>query len=129
MYEHQKPSTLKIKLDTVLSKCYTEASCHRGEAAMMDDQVKVAGLSKLLLTVAERLENGIDGLLNKELLISSAAKIEALEAVASIASSMIASVPRKAKGKTLKRSLVHRDEVIALSTALREAGYPTKNYV
>jgi hypothetical protein len=96
---------------------------------MMDDQVKVMGLSKLLLTVAERLENGIEGLLNKELLISSAAKIDALEAVASIASSMIASVPKKSKGKKLKQSLVHRDEVIALSVALREAGYPTKDYV
>ena len=86
------------------------------------------GLSQLLVSIATKLENGANGL-NKELLIQTAAKMDALEAVASIASSMIASVPRRSKGKKLKRSLVHRDEVIALSTALREAGYPTKNYV
>lgn len=94
----------------------------------MNELPRVDGLSKLLLAVADRIQGDAAGL-NKELLINSAAKIDALEAVASVASTMIASVPRKAKGKTLKRSLVHRDEVIALSVALRGAGYPTKNYV
>lgn len=94
----------------------------------MNELPKVDGLSKLLLAVADRVQGEAAGL-SKELLINSAAKIDALEAVASIASSMIGSVPRKSKGKALKRSLVHRDEVIALSAALREAGYPTKNYV
>jgi hypothetical protein len=127
MYEHQKPSTLKIKLDTVLSKCYTEASCHRGEAAM-SELPKSNGLSQLLISIAGKLENGANGL-SKELLLQTAAKMDALEAVASVASTMIASVPKKSKSKKLNRSLVHRDDVIALSAALREAGYPTKNYV
>lgn len=94
----------------------------------MSELPKSNGLSQLLISIADRLEGNALGL-NKELLIQTAAKMDALEAVASAASTMIASVPRRSKGKTLKRSLVHRDEVIALSAALREAGYPTKNYV
>ena len=94
----------------------------------MNELPKSNGLSQLLLSIADRLESNALGL-NKELLIQTAAKMDALETVASVASTMIASVPRRSKGKKLKRSLVHRDEVIALSVALREAGYPTKNYV
>lgn len=94
----------------------------------MSELPKSNGLSQLLMSIADKLENGANGL-NKELLMQTAAKMDALESVAAIASSMIASVPRRSKGKKLKRSLVHRDEVLALSAALREAGYPTKNYV
>lgn len=94
----------------------------------MNELPKSNGLSQLLISIADKLENGANGL-NKELLIQTAAKMDALETVAAIASSLIGSVPRRSKGKKLKRSLVHRDEVIALSAALREAGYPTKNYV
>jgi len=94
----------------------------------MSELPKSNGLSQLLISIAGKLENGANGL-SKELLLQTAAKMDALEVVASVASTMIASVPKKSKSKKLNRSLVHRDDVIALSAALREAGYPTKNYV
>lgn len=94
----------------------------------MNEFPNATGLSKLLISVADRLENGANGL-SKDLLLSTAAKMDALEMVAEVACRMINRIPRRSKGKKSRSSLVTREEVIALSAALREAGYTTKTYV
>lgn len=87
------------------------------------------GLSQLLISIADRLEGNAIGL-NKELLIQTAAKMDALERVAEIANGMIKGIPRTTKDKKKSmKALVTRDHVIELSAALREAGFDTKNYV
>lgn len=93
----------------------------------MNELPKSNGLSQLLLSIADKLENGANGL-NKELLIQTAAKMDALEHVASVAGDMIKRVPARNKGKKSIEALVLRSHVIELSNALREAGLFAKQY-
>lgn len=94
----------------------------------MQEFPRVEGLSKFLLSIADKLENGANGL-NKDLLIQTAAKMDALEKVADLSENMIKRIPRRNKGKKSRESLVLRDDVIALGQALRETGRTTKDYV
>ena len=85
---------------------------------------EVHGLPKLLLAVADRMEGNIDGL-NKELLLQSAAQIDALELVANVATRIIDGVPHaKSKGRIAAK--VDYRLLVELMRALEAAGKHVK---
>lgn len=92
------------------------------------NMTQVQGLTKLLLGIADKLEGDVDGL-NKELLVQSAHRIHILEEVAWKAGEMIVAVPRKPKHGGGVHSMVLREDVKALATSLKAAGYNVKEYV
>ena len=99
-----------------------------GEPKYESNVPNVQGLSKLLLAVADKLEGDVDGL-NKELLVQSAYRILRLEEVAWKAGAMIVDIPAKRKNGGGANSLVLREDVKALASLLKAAGYNVKHYV
>ena len=130
----------KIVLDNVIAKCYNKSlgrqrsaelfESYRSQSAERESynrrckMEEVHGLPKLLLAVADRMEGNIDGL-NKELLLQSAAQIDALELVANVATRIVDGVPHaKSKGRIAAK--VDYRLLVELMRALEAAGKHVK---
>lgn len=85
----------------------------------MNEHTRVMGLSKLLASIAARVESGV-GNLDKEFLSDCSAKTAQLEIIAEIAATMIAG---SGHAKAPSRMIVDLNELMKLKSALQKAGY------